>query len=127
MTILHCPIPQLVLAVIVTSCFAAEPEFDIKLASQGVGFLKTYCSRCHSDDQKYPGLDMANRATLLLPSDPSQKPFVVPGDSGKSRLWDALDTEYMPPENQPQPTADEKQEFKNWIEAGAHFPPETRI
>ena len=108
------------------AAYAQSPDFDVELASQGVNFLKTYCKRCHGDDAKYPGLDMMNRATLLKPLDESEKPFVVPGDAAKSRLWDSVETKYMPPERQPQPSDGDKEIVKKWIEAGAHFPPEIR-
>ncbi len=112
---------------LVTGClFAQEPDFDVELAKKGVGFLKTYCQKCHGDDQRYPGLDVLIRTTLVRPADESEAPFIVPGNSSDSRLWDALETEYMPPEKQPQPTAEEKSVFKQWIESGAHFPPEER-
>lgn len=108
------------------SCLAQEPSVNVELAKQGVSFLTTYCKRCHGDDQRYPGLDMTNRATLLSPADSSEKPFVVPGDSGKSRLWDAVETHYMPPERQPQPSKADLAMFMRWIDAGAYFPPEER-
>jgi len=102
------------------------PNFDLSLAKQGVAFLKTYCQRCHGDDFRYPALDVSNRATLIAPTHNKEKPFLVPSNLDESRLWDAVDTDYMPPERQPQPTAEEKEAFKKWIEAGAHFPPEER-
>ena len=102
------------------------PTFDLSLAKQGVAFLKTYCQRCHGDDFRYPALDVSNRATLIAPTHNKEKPFLVPSNLDESRLWDAVDTDYMPPERQPQPTAEEKEAFKKWIEAGAHFPPEER-
>jgi len=105
-----------------TGALAQEPDFDTDLAKQGVAFLKTYCHSCHGADQRYPGLDVLNRTTLLRPADESEDPFIVAGNIGDSRLWESLDTEYMPPKKQPQPTPAEKETFKKWIEAGAHFP-----
>lgn len=109
-----------------TCLLAQEPDFDVELAKQGVGFMKVYCKKCHGDDLKYPALDILVRKTLLNPTDESEEPFLIPGNAEDSRLWDAVETEYMPPASQPQPTADEKAAFKKWIESGAHFPPEQR-
>ncbi|TWU05859.1 c-type cytochrome domain-containing protein [Stieleria varia] len=119
-------IPVLIVGVFATLGFASEPDFDVPLAEKGHAFLKQYCFKCHGVDQKYPGLDTMNRATLLRPADESEDPFLVPGKSGESRLWDAIETEYMPPEGQPQPSAEEKEGFKKWIDEGAHFPPAPR-
>lgn len=109
-------------------CVAQQPSesIDEPLAKQGVAFLKTYCQKCHGDDFRYPALDVTNRQTLLRPKDASEKPFIVPGNLTDSRLWEAVETDYMPPERQPQPSDEEKEAFKRWIEAGAHFPAEAR-
>ena len=104
-----------------------ESEFDVDLAREGLAVLKNYCKSCHGDDQRYPGLDVLNRATLLQPNDSAEKPFVIPGNPDQSRIWDSIDTDYMPPEDQPQPTAAERATLKRWIEEGAHFPPEPRL
>ena len=120
-------------AISVTSCLLTrtmaqdgETGFDPEVARQGVAFLETYCVRCHGVDQKYPGLDLKDRATLLRPKDTAEEPFIVPGDPDESRIWDVVHTEYMPPERQPQPTDEQRAVLRRWIEAGAHFPPPER-
>lgn len=110
---------------IAVSC-ADGPDFDAELATKGMSFLETYCKRCHGVDQKYPGLDVLNRETLLKPLDESEDPFIVVGSSETSRLWDAVDSGYMPPERQKQPSSDDVKTFKQWIDKGAHFPPVNR-
>lgn len=104
-------------------------DFDVPLARQGVTFLNTYCKHCHGDDDAYPGLDMTDRATLLKPVIEDVKPFLVPGDAEKSRLWRVVGLHQptqMPPEDQEQPTDEAIAQFERWIKAGAHFPPEAR-
>ena len=101
-------------------------KIDVKLAAQGKAVLEKYCYRCHGVDFKKPGLDVFDRATLIRPKDSKEDPYLVPGDPDKSRLWEVVDTSYMPPEKQPQPTDDEKQLLRRWIEAGANFPPADR-
>jgi hypothetical protein len=93
-----------------------------KAPASGAGFLTKYCIRCHGEDYKYPGLDVADRVTLLKPADPTEDPFLVPKAPDKSRLWKRADGGGMPPEDQDQPTAAELAEFRKWIEAGAEFP-----
>jgi serine/threonine-protein kinase len=102
---------------------------DEDLPSQAVQILGKYCYQCHGVDFKYPGLDMLDRATLLEPKDKAEKPFIVPKDPDQSRIWQAVgehDPQQMPPEDQPQPSDDEKAVLKKWIEAGAEFPAATR-
>lgn len=100
---------------------------QIDLARNGVRVLNTYCKKCHGDGQAYPGLDMNDRAGLLKPSN-GEPPYVVAGDPSSSRIWTRMiDTgNSMPPANQPQPSAEDKELLKQWITAGAHFPPQQR-
>lgn len=60
---------------VTTGVLADQPEVDTELAKQGVALLKTYCQKCHGNDQRYPGLDVLNRTTLLSPVDKSEEPF----------------------------------------------------
>jgi hypothetical protein len=120
---------QSLIFVILSSSVMAEdsaPKVDEVLASQGAAFLKSYCQKCHGDDFRYPGMDVTNRATLLKPLDADEEPFLVEGKPDESRLWQAIESMEMPPERQPQPTSEEKETFKRWIEAGAVFPKEDR-
>ncbi len=120
------PLLIALLSVSIGTCQEPAPDTDQALAKQGVAFLKTYCQKCHGDDFRYPALDVTNRATLLSPTDSSEKPFIVPGKLDESRLWVALQSGDMPPKQQPQPTAEERKGFKMWIEGGAPFPAESR-
>jgi serine/threonine-protein kinase len=99
------------------------PE-QIDLAHHGVRILNTYCKRCHGDNQMAPGLDMNNRDGLLK----HKRSFLVAGDPSSSLIWKRMiDTgNSMPPEKQPQPSAEDKELFKQWIADGAHFPPQQR-
>lgn len=97
------------------------------LARRGHAVLAKYCLECHGNDFQYPGLDMRDRATLLKPLDPQQTPFLTPGKPGESRLWQRVDAGEMPPEDQPQPSAEEKALLKAWIEAGGEFPAADRL
>ena len=97
-----------------------------ELRQQGYGVLKKYCIRCHGDDFKKPGLDMRDRATLLVPKDTSEEPYLVPGKLDESRIWENVDSGHMPPDDQPQPTDEDKAALKAWILAKAEFPETAR-
>jgi hypothetical protein len=99
---------------------------DPKLAAAGVAVLEKYCHRCHGVENRYPGLNMLDRATLLRPKDPNEEPFLVPGKLDESRIWQMVDAGEMPPEKQLQPSDEDKATLKRWIEAGAEFPPADR-
>ncbi|MDX1961986.1 MAG: c-type cytochrome domain-containing protein [Pirellulales bacterium] len=95
-------------------------------AEQATALLRKYCYECHGTDFAYPSLDILDRATLIEPKSKDEKPFLVPGDAAASRIFQRLtatdSAERMPPEDQPQPTAAEKELIGKWIAAGAEFP-----
>ncbi len=95
---------------------------DADLARKGQAVLTKYCYECHANDFQYPGLDLRDRETLLKPVNPADKPFLVPGRSAESRIWQRVDSGEMPPDDQPQPSAEEKATLKAWIDAGGVFP-----
>ena len=100
---------------------------QIELARNGVRVLNTYCKKCHGDGQVYPGLDVYDRAGLLNPTN-GEDPYIVAGDPSASRIWKIVHGagKRMPPEKQPQPSEADKEVLKQWISAGAHFPPQQR-
>ncbi len=101
---------------------------DQQLAAAGVGILKKFCYRCHGVERSYPGLDVLNRDLMLKPKVEDSEPFLVPGQPNQSRIYNAVDTDdYMPPEGQPQPTAEEIATLRRWIKAGAPFPRRTPV
>jgi len=68
---------------------------------------------------------MMDRVTLITPADKSEAPYIVPKSSATSRIWNVAgehDPQQMPPEDQPQPSDQEKQLLKKWIDEGAAFP-----
>jgi mono/diheme cytochrome c family protein len=99
---------------------------NAELAVAGKTILEKYCYRCHGVEFKKPGLDVLDRATLIQPKDKNEAPYLVPGDPAKSRIWEAVETNYMPPEKQPQLTDGEKATLQQWIQAGGEFPPADR-
>lgn len=99
---------------------------DTALAHAAQHILERYCFRCHGVEFKRQGLDLFDRPALLRPAEQDASPYLVPREPQASRLWKAVDSGMMPPKQQPQPTPDEKETVRLWIEAGALVPPEQR-
>jgi periplasmic protein TonB len=70
------------------------------------------CAYCHNDKKKRGGLDLSTVASLLKGGDTG--PAVVPGKLDKSPLWEALDSDRMPPAGKPL-TAEQKKLVRDWI------------
>ncbi len=89
---------------------------DEDLARQAQDVLKTHCHRCHGQDGAARGgfgyvLDRERLVSLGK---------VVPGRPGESELYQRLAAGEMPPKQSPkQPTAEDRETLRRWIEAGA--------
>lgn len=98
---------------------------DTALAAHRV--LRKYCSRCHGIKFEVPDFDVLKRDSLLAVRGKNDRPYVTPGDPGRSLLWAHAGADGdMPPEDADQPTLEERLTLKTWIEAGAPFPSEER-
>jgi cytochrome c len=78
--------------------------------------LENACYRCHGKNGAVEGgfSYMLDRQQLV------SRKQVVPGDSGKSRLFRRLERGEMPPEGEkPRPSPEEIAVLKKWIDAGA--------
>jgi len=107
--------------IILLKTFASADD----VADKGMAFLENHCAACHGDDNAYPGLDMRDRTTLLAPTEKNEAPFIVPEKPEESRIWRVVhshEPSQMPPEDQDQPSKQELDDLKKWIEAGAPFP-----
>jgi serine/threonine-protein kinase len=98
---------------------ARAADADARLAQRGQEFLRKYCSDCHGERQEKPPLDVGRRDVLLAPR---KRAYVVAGKPEASWLWQRVEDGSMPPEGRPEPSDEEKQDLRAWIEAGAPFP-----
>ncbi|MFG0294441.1 MAG: c-type cytochrome domain-containing protein [Maioricimonas sp. JB045] len=106
-----------VLVLLVRTTEAQETVRPDQLAEQGYGLLKKYCARCHGDTFAVTGLDVYDRSGLV------EAGYIEAGDPEKSQIWQRVGVDRdMPPEDQPQPSAEEIAVLKEWIRAGAEFP-----
>jgi len=82
--------------------------------------LRKYCVGCHSDAE--PEADISLQSLKALQVETSDGPLLKPGDAKASRLVAVMlenGEPKMPPEDEPQPSADEIKRIVDWIQAGA--------
>src|SRR5882757_9796850 len=102
---------------------------EVNYVKQVKPILAARCYACHSALRKKSGLRVDTAAELISGGDAG--PAVVPGKSVDSYLISMLTGESgtrMPPENEGAAlTAEQIAIFKQWIDDGAHAPPETPL
>jgi len=100
-------------ALIASPAFAADNK---ELAAKAQAVMKTHCYRCHGQDGAVEG--GVNYITDLSKLVARKK--VVPNDPTASRLFRRMDDGTMPPPGEKiRPTAEELDDIKKWIAAGA--------
>jgi hypothetical protein len=108
----------------------ADPDLVARLparvdlfATAVSALLAERCSKCHTGTFPAGNLSVANRAALLRGG--NDGPALVPGDLQKSTLWQRVslplsDSDHMPPEQEPQLSADELALLRSFVlEGGA--------
>ena len=109
--------------------FLAKPDV---LADGGPDFqhvvqpiLNEHCVECHGGVKKSSGFSVLSRQMMLAAGD-SGEPGLVPGQSANSVLFQRILSgdldDRMPPEGHDPLTAQEIQDLKEWIDAGAEWP-----
>jgi serine/threonine protein kinase len=93
------------------------PPGDAKLGQHAFAILKKYCARCHHDTLSVEDFNVLDYQYLIDPT----TGLVVPGDPEKSSIWIRVGIkDDMPPRKiHLQPSPDERQAIRDWIEAGA--------
>jgi len=98
---------------------AAQKDSDV-LYHKAQGILKTHCYRCHGQDGANEG---GFNYILLRDKMVAGGKYLVPGQPGKSRLYQRMADESMPPEGEkPTPDIKDLQTIKAWIQAGCPVP-----
>lgn len=94
--------------------------------------LKAKCLVCHGDDEKKikGEFDLRSRAAAIRGGE-SGDPAILPGDPGKSPLYLAVarhdPDRAMPPKDNDKLSADQVDDIRRWIGAGAPWPDPTRF
>lgn len=80
---------------------ALHKSFDLQVKP----LLKQYCERCHNAEKRTSGVRVDHLDPTL--------------EDGQLRIWEGvrkqIESEAMPPEDEPQPTAVERQRMSEWI------------
>jgi len=88
----------------------AKKTFDKKI----IPFIETYCGSCHGDKKQKGGLTF-------------RYPLRNPGAPAFRRVWKEslinLKAENMPPEDEKQPSAEERKMFEDWVAGLKHLSP----
>jgi len=88
----------------------AKKTYDEKI----VPFIQTYCSSCHGDKKSKGGVSF--RYAIKSPGNPAFR-----------RIWKDslinLKAENMPPEDEKQPSAEERKMFEDWVAGLKHLSP----
>jgi Protein of unknown function (DUF1553)/Protein of unknown function (DUF1549)/Planctomycete cytochrome C/Concanavalin A-like lectin/glucanases superfamily len=92
---------------------AHEKHFDHKIAP----LLAQRCLNCHSGNEPKGGLDLSTRDKAMKGGESGTA--IEPSNLSKSPLWQAIDSDTMPPKKPL--SADEKALIKDWIEQGAKW------
>ena len=86
----------------------ATSQVEQQFQQQVQPLLKKYCYRCHNEQQRESGIRL--------------DPLMGDLNDRDLKLWKGirrqLSEEAMPPEDEPQPSAAERQQLVTWIDAG---------
>lgn len=95
--------------------FAESPSYEKDVKP----FLAKYCTECHRDTKAKGGYRVDSYAALL--KNGRKGPLVIPEQHERGRLIMALEGRgrRMPPPKSLQPKADEVEQIRTWIKAGA--------
>lgn len=101
---------------------AAEPVV-VSYEKDVAPVLRKYCAGCHNDADRDGEFSLESYASLMQGLEDG--PALLPGDPDTSRivrLLTGMDEPQMPPEDEPQPSAEEIETLKLWVEQGAKGP-----
>jgi hypothetical protein len=87
-----------------------------------------YCVGCHAGEDAEGELNLEAFDQVMVGGE--HGPVVTPGEPSSSRVWQVTGggrEPKMPPEEEPQPTVEELELLKRWIEQGARGPEGTSV
>lgn len=91
---------------------AATQHFESTVAP----IIARHCLECHDAATHKGGLNLSTKMAAMKGSEDGA--VIVAGQSGNSSLWEAVESDSMPPERTPL-SAEEKQALRKWIDDGA--------
>lgn len=101
------------------------PASAVDYHTEVAPLLRDYCAGCHNDFDLEGDFSVETFASLMKGGESDDETIVVPGKPNESFLFRTMRhtaDPVMPPEKEPQPTAEEIAVIEKWIEAGAKGP-----
>lgn len=89
-------------------------RFESKIAP----ILSQHCLECHDSATNQGNLDLSRKKTAFVGGETGVA--IVPGKAAESLLWKSVDEDAMP-HDRPPLSDEEKEELKQWIDAGAEW------
>ena len=99
----------MLVSLMVTSVTANQQD----LTTDALKILKSKCGNCHSADNQKAELDLSSVEAILQGGESGA---IVAKNYEESLLWEMISNELMPPEEEPQLTAEERGLLKRWLE-----------
>jgi mono/diheme cytochrome c family protein len=101
---------------------STEVSASDALAHRAMAVLHKYCTSCHGPDLQRGGLRLDHAQAIARGGDSRQK--LIGASRNDSALWTRVGIDKdMPPPDAKQPTDQERLLLRQWLEAGAKFPP----
>ena len=89
------------------------------LTTDALKVLKSKCGNCHSADNRKAELDLSSVEAILKGGESGA---IVAKNYEESLLWEMVSNEIMPPEEEPQLTAEERDLLKRWLKQSKFSP-----
>ncbi|MCA8997756.1 MAG: hypothetical protein KDA80_12245 [Planctomycetaceae bacterium] len=109
--------------ILLSSTVIADDAPTVDYSKDVAPILTKYCAGCHNDSDREAEFSLESYASLQQGTEDG--PAVLPGDASSSLIWRLIqgDSEpKMPPEDEPQPSPEELEKLRLWIEQGAKGP-----
>jgi hypothetical protein len=98
---------------------AEEDEQPLRFDKDVRPILAAKCLKCHGEKIRRAELDLRSAESIRKGSESGS--LLEPGSPDESLLWEMIEGEVMPPEDEPRLTEAESRTLHDWIAAGAHF------
>ncbi|MBA61692.1 MAG: hypothetical protein CMJ76_04935 [Planctomycetaceae bacterium] len=105
--------------IIVALCMGVAGAEEQTLSQKAAQILKAKCVKCHSSENRKADLDLSSVAAILRGGESGT---IVAANYEDSLLWEMIANQAMPPEDEPQLSAQELEILKNWLEQSKFEP-----
>ncbi len=106
--------PGWIVSVLLVSLMTPSVNADQQdLTTDALKILKSKCGNCHSADNRKAELDLSSVEAILKGGESGA---IMAKNYEESLLWEMISNELMPPEEEPQLTAEERDLLKRWLE-----------